>query len=85
MHAEAPQGRLHGSAHQGQGKPPLDSLQNETCIQCVDAPPSQNNEIVPLTVSVTGDFRDSENNFGYRYYKDPVIWAIYPSYGPKNG
>ena len=37
---------------------------------CDDAPPSQDDEIVPFSVTVTGDFKDSENNFGYRYYTD---------------
>ena len=40
---------------------------------------------MPLLVSISGDFKDSENSFGYRYYQDPVIHAIYPHYGPKNG
>ncbi len=42
-------------------------------------------EIVPFTVSLTGDFSDIENSVPYRYYKDPVIHAIYPRYGEKDG
>jgi len=42
-------------------------------------------EIIPLTVSLTGDFSDSMNSLAYRYYQDPKIWAIYPKYGKKNG
>mmetsp|Transcript_29952 Transcript_29952/g.22201 ORF Transcript_29952/g.22201 Transcript_29952/m.22201 type:complete len:92 (-) Transcript_29952:3598-3873(-) len=51
-------------------------IRNETCLQCDDSPPSEKGEIIPLTVSLIGDFSDSANSISYRYYPTPMIYAI---------
>jgi len=48
------------------------------------SPPHQE-DIVPFTVSLLGDFTDCKNSLPYRYYLEPVIDWIYPRYGPKDG
>ena len=58
---------------------------NATCLQCENSPPGTNDEIVPFTVSLTGDFSDIDNSVPFRYYKDPEIFSIYPRYGEKDG
>jgi hypothetical protein len=55
------------------------------CLQCDDNDAINSPEIVPFTVSITGDFSDTENSVPFRYYKDIRVFSIYPRYGPKNG
>ena len=64
---------------------PPTSAKTLTCIQCEMAPPGFKSEIIPFTVSLTGDFSDISNSLSYRYYTDVVITAIYPKYGEKDG
>eukprot|EP01022_Parablepharisma_sp_SALTPOND_P004399 TRINITY_DN120219_c4_g1_i1.p1 TRINITY_DN120219_c4_g1~~TRINITY_DN120219_c4_g1_i1.p1 ORF type:complete len:1747 (-),score=99.47 TRINITY_DN120219_c4_g1_i1:2673-7913(-) len=59
--------------------------QTDVCLQCDNSPPGAVAEIVPFTISLTGDFTDSANSIRYRYYPDPKITAIFPKYGRKNG
>ncbi|CAI2384727.1 unnamed protein product [Moneuplotes crassus] len=65
-------------------EPPV-SARTDTCLQCENAPPGFKAEIVPFTISLTGDFSDVINSVGYRYYKDPKVYSIYPRYGIKDG
>ena len=65
-------------------EPPTAS-KTSTCIQCENAPPGYKAEIVPFTVTLTGDFSDISNSLSYRYYTDVVVKAIYPTYGEKDG
>jgi len=58
---------------------------NNTCLQCENSPPGRTDEIIAFTISLSGDFSDFENSVGFRYYKDPIITAIYPRYGVKDG
>ncbi len=58
---------------------------NDTCLQCDNSPASAHAEIVTLTVSLRGDFSDSENSVSFRYYLPTKVNAIYPRYGPKDG
>jgi hypothetical protein len=51
----------------------------------MDAPSSESAEIVNLSVSVTGDFSDTEDSEPFRFYENPVVTALYPHYGPKDG
>ncbi len=46
---------------------------NDTCIQCDNSPEVDTAEIIPLLVSLTGDFADAENSVPYRYYKPVSI------------
>ena len=55
------------------------------CLQCGDSPPFETEEIVPLTISLLGDFSDTTDSEPYRYYKPTKVKAIYPPYGPKDG
>lgn len=64
---------------------PPTSAKTLTCIQCEMAPPGFKSEIIPFTVSLTGDFSDISNSLSYRYYTDVVINQIYPRYGEKDG
>jgi hypothetical protein len=57
----------------------------DTCLQCDNSPQFEKAEIVPFTVSLTGDFLDSKNSVPYRYYYPTRVHAIYPRYGPKDG
>lgn len=57
----------------------------DTCIQCNDSPKALKADIIPLTVSLIGDFTDSLNSIPFRYYVKPHIDYIYPRYGPKDG
>jgi hypothetical protein len=41
--------------------------------------------VISLSISLTGDFTDTDNSVPYTYYKNPVVRAIYPRYGPKDG
>lgn len=41
--------------------------------------------IVPLMISLTGDFTDSADSEPFRYYNNTRVHAIYPRYGPKDG
>lgn len=54
-------------------------------MQCDNSPASSKAEIIPFTVSLTGDFSDVSNSVPYRYYPPTRIYAIYPRYGPKDG
>ena len=56
----------------------------EICIQCEDSPQHQD-EIIPFTVSLLGDFTDTLNSIPYRYYNEPKITYITPRSGPKDG
>jgi hypothetical protein len=47
-------------------------------LQCDVAPPGAKAEIIPLTISLTGDFTDVSNSVHFRYYPD-VIQSIKPS------
>ena len=38
-----------------------------------------------LTISLTGDFSDSDDSEPFRYYLPTIVNAIYPRYGPKDG
>ena len=51
----------------------------------MDAPPSADAVLVNLSVSVTGDFTDTNDSEPFRYYEVPTITSIYPHYGPKDG
>ena len=55
------------------------------CIQCDATPPSKKAELVSLLVSLTGDFSDTADSIGFRYYSPPEVHAIYPRYGIKDG
>lgn len=55
------------------------------CIQCDDSPVYETPEIVPLTISLSGDFSDSTDSEPFRYYMPTVVKAIKPRYGPKDG
>jgi len=65
--------------------PHLTPPKNDTCLQCDNSPASNKPEIVPFTISMTGDFSDAENSVPYRYYPPSRVFAIYPRYGPKDG
>jgi hypothetical protein len=54
-------------------------------LQCDNSPASAKSEIVPFTISLTGDFQDVTNSIPFRYYQPTKIFAIYPRYGPKDG
>jgi hypothetical protein len=41
--------------------------------------------LIPLTVSLTGDFDDIDNSVPYRYFSDPEIFSMYPKHGRANG
>lgn len=41
--------------------------------------------VVPLMISLKGDFSDSQDSEPFRYYEPTVVDAIYPRYGPKDG
>jgi IPT/TIG domain len=51
----------------------------------MDAPASAEAELVNLSVSVTGDFTDTQDSESFRYYEPLTITSIYPHYGPKDG
>jgi hypothetical protein len=40
---------------------------------------------VPFSISLSGDFTDTEDSEPYRYYEAPKVYSIYPRYGPKDG
>jgi len=54
-------------------------------LQCDNSPASSKTEIVPFTVSLTGDFSDVSNSVPFRFYPPTRIYSIYPRYGPKDG
>lgn len=58
---------------------------NDTCIACDNSPPSAKPESISFTISLSGDFSDTQNSLPYRYYLNPTVHAIYPRYGPKDG
>jgi len=39
-------------------------------LQCDVAPPGAKAEIIPFTISLTGDFSDVSNSVHFRYYPD---------------
>jgi hypothetical protein len=51
----------------------------------MDSPPSAEAEIINLSVSIIGDFTDTNDSEPFRYYANPEVHAIYPHYGPKDG
>ena len=55
------------------------------CLQCDNSPAVNKAMIVPLMISLTGDFTDSADSEPFRYYKPTTVHAIYPRYGPKDG
>lgn len=62
-----------------------DAIKNSTCIECESAPASTTAEIVTFAVSLTGKFDDVHTTLPYRFYKQAIVSAIYPRYGPKDG
>ena len=56
-----------------------------TCLVCEDSPDFDGPGIIPLSISLTGDFTDSDDSEPYRYYSPTIVSAIYPRYGPKDG
>jgi hypothetical protein len=53
---------------------------NYTCVQCEFSPVSAKEDIVPLTVSLLGDFTDIKNSVPFRYYKEvrfPLFSLLY--------
>lgn len=46
------------------------SERNFTCIQCEFSPSTTKEDIVPLTVSLLGDFTDIKNSVPFRYYRE---------------
>ena len=60
-------------APRGVGEKEIDSqieIRNFTCIQCEFSPSTSREDIVPLTVSLLGDFTDIKNSIPFRYYKE---------------
>jgi len=55
------------------------------CLMCSDSPESDTAEIIPFSVSLTGDFTDSPDSEPFRFYPPTIVSAIYPRYGPKDG
>lgn len=55
------------------------------CLQCENSPAVGSSEIVALSISLTGDFSDSDDSEPYRYYEPTRVTAIFPRYGPKDG
>ena len=43
---------------------------NDLCLQCDNAPAGAKAEIIPFTISLTGDFTDVVDSITYRYYPD---------------
>jgi len=60
-------------------------VKNMTCIQCEHSPASEMADIVPLSVSMTGDFIDSGNSAPFNYYKPPAISKVLPRHGLGSG
>lgn len=56
-----------------------------TCLMCENSPQSDKAEIIPLSISLTGDFTDTNDSEPYRYYLPTQVKSIYPRYGPKDG
>lgn len=48
-------------------------------MQCDVAPPGVKAEIIPLTISLIGDFTDVSNSVHYRYYPDVFQFAYFLS------
>ena len=65
-------------------KEPTPEEKTEVCIQCENTKPHQE-DIIPFTVSLLGDFTDTLNSVPFRFYVEPTITWIYPRYGPKDG
>jgi hypothetical protein len=55
------------------------------CIECEGSPEYEQEELISLTVSLTGNFDDTHSSLPYRYYKRQHVTGIYPRYGPKDG
>jgi ribosomal protein L37AE/L43A len=56
------------------------------CLACENNPAnSAGPEIVPFSVSLTGDFTDTDDSEPFRYYTPTTVTGIYPRYGPKDG
>jgi hypothetical protein len=58
---------------------------DQFCIQCGSSPATDVEGIVPFSVSLTGDFTDSQESLSFEYYLPPKVNAIYPRYGVKDG
>lgn len=54
-------------------------------MACETSPSHDEADIIPFTVTFTGDFTDSVNSLPFRYYKEPLVHWIYPRYGSKDG
>jgi hypothetical protein len=51
----------------------------------MDNPASAEAGFVNLSVSILGDFTDTNDSEPFRYYEPPTVTSIYPHYGPKDG
>ena len=54
-------------------------------MECDGTPEVQSEGIVPVRVSLTGEFNDALNQVTFQYYPNTRVHAIYPRYGPKDG
>jgi hypothetical protein len=54
-------------------------------LACDPNPPLDKEEIVAVTVSLTGFFDDVMDSHLFKYFNEPKIHAIYPRYGKKDG
>jgi hypothetical protein len=51
------------------GTEPRHRNKTDMCLQCDNTLAYEHNEIVPFSVSLKGDFSDSNNSVSYRYYR----------------
>lgn len=56
----------------------------QICVQCADTKPHEKS-IIPVTVSLLGDFTDTYNSLPFRFYEEPEVIKIFPECGPQNG
>jgi hypothetical protein len=56
-----------------------------TCLACENSPANLGAEVVPFSISLTGDFTDTNDSEPFSYYEPTVVYSIYPRYGPKDG
>lgn len=40
---------------------------------------------MPFSISLTGDFTDTDDSEPFRFYEPTKVYSIYPRYGPKDG
>jgi ribosomal protein L37AE/L43A len=56
------------------------------CLACENNPANAGGaEIVPFSISLTGDFTDTDDSEPFRFYEPTKVTGIYPKYGPKDG